>query len=98
MSVTANDLARLAALAALEIPDDQVPALVVQLDRIVSYVGQLAALAEGDDHLGAEPAGGCRFRTDEVRPTLGAGSPADFAPQFVDGFFVVPRSPGPGNG
>ena len=95
MTVTPADLARLAALAALEIPVDQGPALAAQLDRIVEYVGQLASLSEADDGGVAEPAPGCRLRPDEVRPSL-AGSPADYAPRFVEGFFVVPRAKGPG--
>ncbi len=93
--MTLADLARLAALAALEIPEDQGPALAAQLDRIVGYVGQLVTLSDADDGAVAEPAPGCRFRADEVRPSL-AGSPADYAPRFVEGFFVVPRPKGPG--
>ncbi len=92
MSVTPADVARLAALAALEVADDQVPALAAQLDRIVSYVGQLAALGETGEPAADEPIPGAGFRADVVRHTPMAAGPADFAPQFTDGFFVVPRS------
>jgi len=95
MSLTPADLARLAALAALDLPDDQLPALAAQLDRIVTYVGQLAALGDPVPVPEGESAGPGRFRPDEISPLPLAGSLADFAPRFVDGFFVVPRSKGP---
>ena len=91
MSLTPADLTRLAALAALDVPDDQLPALAAQLDRIVSYVGQLATLGDLGERPAAEPVPGCRFRPDLVQSTPLARMPADFAPRFVDGFFVVPR-------
>ncbi len=92
MSVTPADVARLAALAALDVPGDQAVALAAQLDRIVAYVGQLSALTEGEEPLAAEPAPGPGFREDQVRRPFMAINPSDFAPQFVAGFFVVPRS------
>ena len=92
MSVTPADVARLAALAALEVADDEVPPLAAQLDRIVSYVGQLRALAAGGEPSADEPAPAPGFRADVVRQPPMATGPADFGPQFVEGFFVVPRS------
>lgn len=94
--MTQAELARLAALAALEIPDDQRPALAAQLERIVGYVGQLATLSTGDSSPAEDAAPPPRFRPDEVRPSPLIGSLADFAPRFAEGFFVVPRSKGPG--
>ncbi len=91
MSLTPADLTRLAALAALDVPEDQLPALAAQLDRIVSYVGQLATLGDLSERPVAPPVPGCRFRADLVRSTPLATMPADFAPRFLDGFFVVPR-------
>lgn len=92
MTVTPADVARLAALAALDVTDDQAPALAAQLDRIVAYVGQLSALTGAEEPPATEPASGQGFREDRVRQPPMAVGPADFAPQFIDGFFVVPRS------
>ena len=96
MTITPSDLARLAALAALDVPADQLATLAAEVDRIVSYVGQLAGGVAPGDPPAAEPLAGVRFRPDVVRPVPMDRTPADFAPQFRDGFFVVPRSAGHG--
>ena len=92
MSVTAKEVAHVAGLAELAVEPSELPALTSQMNRIVGFVEQLAELG---DARGAAPyvAGpeACPLRPDEVRPAALALSPAQLAPEFVDGFFVVPR-------
>jgi aspartyl-tRNA(Asn)/glutamyl-tRNA(Gln) amidotransferase subunit C len=92
VSVSSDEVGRVARLAELAVDDAELPALTAQLDRIVSFVAQLDALA---DLAGAEAfvAGPARapLRPDVVNPAPLARPPAAIAPEFVDGFFVVPR-------
>ncbi|HEV8358759.1 MAG TPA: Asp-tRNA(Asn)/Glu-tRNA(Gln) amidotransferase subunit GatC [Gemmatimonadales bacterium] len=92
MSVSAKEVAHVAALAELAVSEAELPALTAQLNRIVGFVAQLAELGEPG---AAEPyvAGpeAARLRADEVRPAALARPPAAIAPEFVDGFFVVPK-------
>lgn len=92
MSVSAKDVAQVAKLAELAVEDAELPALTSQLDRIVSFVAQLSELKDLDG-AGTFLAGPDRapLRADEVRPSGLARAPAAIAPEFVDGFFVVPR-------
>jgi aspartyl/glutamyl-tRNA(Asn/Gln) amidotransferase C subunit len=82
----------MAALAELAVAPADLPELTAQMDRIVGFVAQLTAL--GDLSIGAAEPLGPRvtpLRDDVVTPAdLGLG-PSDLAPEFVDGFFVVPR-------
>ena len=68
--------------------------LTAQLDGIVAYVGQLATL--GDPGVGAipVPARAAVLREDRVDPIPLSRPLADLAPEFRDGFFLVPRLPG----
>lgn len=92
MSVSAEAVLRLAQLAELAVADAELPALTAQLDRIVTFVAQLADLPEQPDNAAGplEPAPGA-LRPDVVRPAGLARDISAFAPEFVDGFFVVPR-------
>ncbi len=96
MTITPSDLARLATLAALDVPADQLATLAAEVDRIVSYVGQLALGDEPADPPAVAASVGVRLRADVVRPIPMLRPLAEFAPQFRDGFFVVPRSAGHG--
>lgn len=92
MSVSAEEVLRLARLAELAIDPAELPALTTQLDRIVGFVAQLSGLeAEGRSDEGSVGTASARLRADEVRPATMARGPAEFAPEFVEGFFVVPR-------
>jgi aspartyl/glutamyl-tRNA(Asn/Gln) amidotransferase C subunit len=92
VSVSARDVAQVAKLAELAVDDAELPALTAQLDRIVSFVAQLAAMPDlagaGTFLAGPERS---PLRADVVNPALLARPPAAIAPEFVDGFFVVPR-------
>jgi aspartyl-tRNA(Asn)/glutamyl-tRNA(Gln) amidotransferase subunit C len=92
MSIRAEDVRKVAALAELEVREADLDTLTRELDRIVGYVGQLDALgatpASAPFHPGPERAA---LRADEVRPLPLARPPAEFAPDFREGFFSVPR-------
>jgi aspartyl-tRNA(Asn)/glutamyl-tRNA(Gln) amidotransferase subunit C len=93
MSVTREDVEHVARLAELAVEPSELSELTAQLDRIVGFV---ATLNQVDTSAGA----GERFipgpaesplREDVVRPANLALPPAALAPEFVEGFFVVPR-------
>ena len=92
MSVTRDEVLRIAKLAELHVDDEQVELLTEQMSRILDYVAQLSAVPAGEQ---AKPflAGpdAIALRPDEVRPWPLAKPPSAFAPQFREGFFLVPR-------
>jgi aspartyl-tRNA(Asn)/glutamyl-tRNA(Gln) amidotransferase subunit C len=91
MSITREDVARVARLAELAVADDELPALVDQMERIVGFVEQLGHVHDdaGAGSFVAGP-GAAPLRDDQVRPAVLAHPIADMAPEFVDGFFAVP--------
>jgi aspartyl-tRNA(Asn)/glutamyl-tRNA(Gln) amidotransferase subunit C len=92
MSVSRQEVERIARLAELHVDDAALPALTVQMSRILDYVSQIAAVpgTETVQPFTAGPAA-LRFRADEVRPVPLALTPAQIAPSFRDGLFLVPR-------
>jgi aspartyl-tRNA(Asn)/glutamyl-tRNA(Gln) amidotransferase subunit C len=92
MSVTAKEVDHVARLAELAVEPAELAALTEQLDRIVGFVAQLAELGDLQD-AGTYIAGpeATPLRTDEVRRATLARQPAEFAPEFSEGFFIVPR-------
>ncbi len=93
MSVTRKDVEHVARLAELAVDPAELPELTAQLDRIVGMVDQLAALDPAGGGTGRFVPGPSQtpLREDEVRPSHLAIPPAQLAPEFRDGFFVVPR-------
>ena len=93
MSLTPKDVHHVARLAELDLPESEIGRLTTELDAIVSYVGQLNDLADrAGEPFVAGPAT-APLRPDVVHPTPLARPPAAFAPEFRDGFFLVPRLP-----
>ncbi len=92
MSVSRDDVLRIAHLAELGVAEDGVDELAEQLSHILDYVAQLERIPVGE---GARPfvAGpeAIQLRSDEVRPWPLAMGPAELAAAFRDGFFTVPR-------
>jgi aspartyl-tRNA(Asn)/glutamyl-tRNA(Gln) amidotransferase subunit C len=92
MSIRPEDVQHAAKLAEIAVGDDELPRLAAQLGRIVEYVEQLREVPESER---AEPwLGGplqAPLRADLVAPAPLAHPVAEMAPEFVDGFFVVPR-------
>ena len=90
MSVTRAEIQRIAALAELAVDDRAAAELEVQLTRILDYVAQLGELPR--DGPGFDDAGAVRLREDEPgRADPLARPPAEWAPAFKQGLFVVPR-------
>jgi len=92
MSVTRDDVLRIARLAELEVDEEALPVLVEQMSRILDYVAQLSA-ATGSNGLRPFVPGpdAIRFRPDAVNPWPLAVGPDKLASAFKSGFFVVPK-------
>ena len=92
MSVTRRDVEHMARLAELAVAEAELAALTAQMDRIVSFVAQLSELGDLEG-AGAYLAGpeSVPLRPDVVEPAKLARPPEALAPEFIDGFFVVPR-------
>ncbi|HEU4762864.1 MAG TPA: Asp-tRNA(Asn)/Glu-tRNA(Gln) amidotransferase subunit GatC [Gemmatimonadales bacterium] len=91
MSIGREDVARVARLAELAVSEEELPALVQQMERIVSFVEQLGEVHD-DDSVAPFVAGpeSTPLRDDVVRPAVLAHSVAEMAPEFKHGFFAVP--------
>lgn len=96
MPITESDIEKIAALAQLELTDEERRELTPQMASIVNYVEQLNEL----DTSGTEPAlGGLTAegaRTDTARedaplPSLGQSLALDQAPDAAAGHFRVPK-------
>jgi aspartyl-tRNA(Asn)/glutamyl-tRNA(Gln) amidotransferase subunit C len=92
MSVSRDEVLRIAQLAELDVEDDALPELAEHMSRIIDYVAQLGTVpANGGVKAFVPGPDAIRFRADEVNPTPLAVGPDEFAPAFKEGFFVVPK-------
>jgi aspartyl-tRNA(Asn)/glutamyl-tRNA(Gln) amidotransferase subunit C len=92
MSVSRDDVLRIAQLAELDVDEDQLPDLAEQMSRILDYVAQLSAIpTNGNAKTFVPGPDAIRFRADEVNPWPMALRPEEFAPEFKEGFFIVPK-------
>src|SRR5438876_4807804 len=90
MSVTREDVLKIARLAELEVDEAALPVLTEQMSRILDFVAQISAVPASE---GARPfvpgPDAVWFRVDEVRPwPVGFGADR-VGPAFKAGFFVV---------
>lgn len=93
MTIGREEILRVAKLAELDVPPQDVEALAAQIGRIVDYVAQLNDVPAGES---AAP-----FRAGPSSVALREDTPgtavplvrdiASFAPEFRDGLFLVPR-------
>ena len=92
MSIGRDEVLHVARLAELAVREDELDRLVDQLNRIVDYVAQLdrvpadraaAAFLPGPQSVG--------LREDVPGPVRLARPPEALAPEFAEGFFLVPR-------
>src|SRR5207253_9041605 len=92
MSVTHDEVLKIARLAELEVSEEALPLLAEQMSRILEYVAQINAVPASE---GVKPfvpgPDALRFRADEVKPIPLAFGPETLAPAFKDGFFLVPK-------
>jgi aspartyl-tRNA(Asn)/glutamyl-tRNA(Gln) amidotransferase subunit C len=90
VAVTHDDVRNIAALARLAVSADRLDALVRELNGILGHMEQLdeADAAEGADEAATA---GMRLAAD-VGPSVPLTTPISaFAPEWRDGFFLVPR-------
>jgi aspartyl-tRNA(Asn)/glutamyl-tRNA(Gln) amidotransferase subunit C len=88
VSVSRDDVLRIAALARIGVPDERVDALVRELDGILAHMDVLSRI-ETPAALEAEAA--MPLAPDEPGAVPLDRPREDFAPQTRDGFFLVPR-------
>jgi aspartyl-tRNA(Asn)/glutamyl-tRNA(Gln) amidotransferase subunit C len=92
MTIGRDEVLHVARLAELAVRDDQLDRLVDQLNRIVDYVAQLNQVPAdrmAEPFLPGPPA--VDLREDSPGAVPLARPPAEWAPEFVGGFFLVPR-------
>jgi len=92
MSIGRNEVLHAARLAELAVGEGELDRLVDQMNRIVDYVAkldQVPADRMADPFLPGPAA--AALREDVPDPVPLARPPAEFAPEFRDGFFLVPR-------
>ncbi|MGK7313232.1 MAG: Asp-tRNA(Asn)/Glu-tRNA(Gln) amidotransferase subunit GatC [Candidatus Longimicrobiales bacterium M2_2A_002] len=97
MSISADEVRRIAALAALELSDDEVDRLAGELSDTLGHF-EVIRDADGAEDLTAEgaeraegPGSGARLRPDEPVADRLEADPAAEAPGWMAGFFTVPR-------
>ena len=92
MSIGKDEVIHVARLAELAVAESELPTLVHQLSRIVDFVAELNAVPS-DESAPPFQAGPAitPLREDVVAPVPLARTPAEIAPAFVGGFFVVPK-------
>jgi aspartyl/glutamyl-tRNA(Asn/Gln) amidotransferase C subunit len=92
MSIGINEVLHVAELAELAVRESELRQLVDQMNRIVDYV---AALDEVPGDPAAEPflagPGATPLREDVPAAVPLVYPPSAMAPEFRDGFFLVPR-------
>ena len=92
MSVSREEVLRIAQLAELDVDEEALSALAEQMSRILDYAAQLSAVPANETLRVFVPGpDAIRFRADEVTPSQLAFGPDKFAPNFKEGFFVVPK-------
>jgi aspartyl-tRNA(Asn)/glutamyl-tRNA(Gln) amidotransferase subunit C len=92
MSIGRDQVLHVAKLAELAVRDEELDRLVGQLNRIVDYVAQLDEVTGGEaDAVFLPGPAQVTLREDEPGSVPLARPPADFAPEFAGGFFLVPR-------
>jgi aspartyl-tRNA(Asn)/glutamyl-tRNA(Gln) amidotransferase subunit C len=92
VSVTHDEVRRIAELARLAIPDAQLPELAAQLNGILEHVDALSRVpTAGVDPATGVGAAGMPLRADAGPPYPLERARDEIAPAMRDGFFLVPR-------
>ena len=94
MSITREEILQIATLARLRLTDAESEDLSHDLSQVLEYVDTLAALEvpEGE-RLELGPSDAPEREAGQIAPDPMARPPTDSAPDFRDGFFVVPSPP-----
>ena len=93
MSLTRQDVEKIAHLARLSITEEQMPVYVSSLSSIVDFVAELSGVETGSVQPMAHPLDGQRqrLRPDEVTETDHRDKYQANAPSVQAGLYVVPR-------
>jgi aspartyl-tRNA(Asn)/glutamyl-tRNA(Gln) amidotransferase subunit C len=91
VTITPEEIRRIAKLAELEIAESEIPRLAAELDAIVGYVSQLGIVESGTTGRFLPGPAATPLRPDTPGSVPLAIPPAELAPEMADGFFLVPR-------
>ncbi len=92
--ITREEILQIANLARLRLTDSESEDLSHDLSQILEYVDTLASLqVPQGEPLGMGPPEAPERAAGQIPPDPMAHPPADFAPDFREGFFVVPSPP-----
>jgi aspartyl-tRNA(Asn)/glutamyl-tRNA(Gln) amidotransferase subunit C len=92
VSIGPDEVLHVARLAELAVNEADLERLVEQLDRIVGYVAQLEQLpGDGGDELFLPGPAALALREDVPGPVPLARPPSELAPEFAEGFYLLPR-------
>lgn len=91
-TISRDEVARVAALARIDLSDDEVSRLATELDVIVDAVAQISSVATADVPATSHPLPITNvFRPDVPEPALSVADALSGAPMSQDGKFVVPQ-------
>ena len=92
MSVTKDDVRKVAHLARIDLPDSEVAPMTEKLNSILEWVEQLQAVDVSDvEPMTSVTPMALRLREDVVTEGDGADRALRNAPAQAEGFFVVPK-------
>lgn len=91
MAVSHDDVRRIAALARLAVPAEELDAFAAELSGILAHMDALAEVETTGIPDATEHAEGMRLADDRGPPVPMARGPQAIAPEWRDGFFLVPR-------
>ena len=92
MNIGRDEVLHVAKLAELAVPEGELDRLVEQLNRIVAYVAQLDAVPADRMAEPYQPGPSSVPLREDVEGAVPLARPASaLAPEFVEGFFLVPR-------
>ena len=90
MKIDREEARRIAALARLELDDAALARMAEEMTKILTYIDQLREVdVEGFEEHAASQA--TPFREDVARPSIERTLAERNAPEWTDGFFVVPK-------
>lgn len=89
MSISRDEVLRVAALARLDLDEAELRAMVADLGSILDYVKHLDRIT-GDGAPAGEEGGGTPLRVDRVEAGLEPGAATGIAPVSENGLFKVP--------
>lgn len=92
MSVTRDDVLKVAKLANIAVEEDRLDALALELSSILGHMEELDKVdTERVEGAAGLSSGGQRLRGDHGPADALENAPSTFAPEMRDGFIIVPR-------